>query len=95
MAVEVLSGESTFQIITGSVTTNLKTTPSRLGRLVVTNVGTTMTIDVYDHASGNNNKLVEYVSADGKMDWDLGCRTLNGIRVVLSGTIGVAFLTYS
>lgn len=60
----------------------------------VPNVGTTMTVDVYDSASTENNKVIEYVSADGKVNWRYGhgprsgLKLFHGFRVVVGGTPG-------
>ena len=63
--------------------------------LTVTNVGSSMTIDVYDSDGADENKVLEYVSADGKVNWVFdNLRFLNGIRVVVGGTVGLAALVW-
>lgn len=91
---KVSNGDSRT-ILSAAATTQVKATPGTVGRLIVGNVGTTMTIDIYDHASGNNNKIVEWVTADGKVNWELNIPCTSGIRVVVGGTPGTATLVWS
>lgn len=84
----IFTTAGTFQLRPDADTGRL----AKLGRIysfTVVNVGTTMTVDVYDSDGGEENKVIEYVSADGKVNWnfhDLKC--LYGIRIVIGGTPG-------
>lgn len=78
--------------LAAAATTQVKASPGRVKGLIVTNVGTSMTIDVYDDASANNSKVLEYVSADGKVNWQVDIPMTAGIRVVVGGTPGLAVL---
>lgn len=82
-------------IITAAETNQLKTSPGKVAQLIVGNVGTTATLDIYDDASSNSNKVFEWVSADGKGVFALQCPMANGIRVVTGGTFGLAVLVWS
>jgi hypothetical protein len=64
--------------------------PGRIYSFTVTNVGTTMTVDIYDSDSTEVNKVLEYVSADGKVNWLWrdGLKFTAGIRMVIGGTVG-------
>lgn len=66
----------------------LKTGSGILGRVQVWNVGTTMTVDIYDHGSTTTNKIWEYVSADGKINHEVNIPFGIGLRVVVGGTPG-------
>lgn len=81
-------------VVTAAETNQLLTGKGVLGRLFVPNVGTTMTVDVYDHASSTSNKVAEYVSADGKVNWELNIPIVNGIRVVVGGTPGIVVIVW-
>lgn len=81
----ILAAAETNQLVTG--TTVLK-------RVIVNNVGTTMTLDIYDHASTTTNKVFEWVSADGKMVRDLDLPINLGLRTVVGGTPGSIVLVY-
>lgn len=63
----------------------------RIKSFSVPSVGTTMTVDVYDSNSAEENKVIEYVSADGKVNWLYskdGLPLNAGLRVVIGGTPG-------
>lgn len=75
-------------IITANETNQLVTGPGILRRVIVNNVGTSVTLDAYDHASTTTNKIFEYVTADGKMVRELDIPFQNGLRVVTGGTLG-------
>ena len=102
MAARTLSGARGTEInnggqlatITVAETLQIYTGKGVLGRLMVTSVGTSMTIDIYDHASTTNNKIVEYVTADGKVNWELNLPVSLGIRVVTGGTPGIAHIVF-
>lgn len=72
--------------ITAAETNQLKTGSGKVGQVTVWNVGTSATIDIYDHASTTSNKIFEWVSADGKGTFAIQCPVANGIRVVAGGT---------
>lgn len=72
--------------ITLAETNQLKTGQGKVGHITVWNVGTTATIDIYDHATTTTNKVFEWVSADGKGTFAIQCPMDNGIRVVAGGT---------
>lgn len=82
-------------VITASETNQLKTSGGFLGRVVVWGVGTTWTIDVYDDASANNNRVWGWVSANGVGAFDLRIPMQAGIRVVTGGTAGAATVVWS
>ncbi len=91
-----------YTLLTTAATTQIKpasvTAPRSQGmlhRLLVTEVGTTMTIDIHDAASGTTTKLVTYVSADGKVNWELNIPFKNGLRVIVGGTPGRAVVVWS
>lgn len=81
----ILAAAETNQLITGS---------GILRRIVVNNVGSTMTLDVYDHASTTTNKILEWVSADGKVRAQLDIPFANGLRTVVGGTPGSIVLVW-
>ena len=65
---------------------NLKTTGGKVGQVVVWDVGSAATIDVYDDASANTNKCWGWVTADGKGTFPIQMPMKNGIRIVTAGT---------
>src|SRR5215831_14361490 len=90
-------GSQSFQgtqtaIITAAETNQLVTGAGRLRRVIVANVGTTMTLDIYDDPAANNNKIYEWVSADGKKNDNVDIPFQAGLRVVTGGTFGRAIL---
>jgi hypothetical protein len=91
---EVHTGELRSTITTNE-TNQLWTGPGKVGHVTVWNVGTTATIDIYDHASGTTNKIFEWVSADGKGTFAIQCPVVNGIRVVTGGTFGGCNIVWS
>jgi hypothetical protein len=91
---EVFEGQKATAI-TAAGTTQIKAAPGKVARVVVMNVGTTATLDIYDHASSNSNKRVEWVTADGKVNWPLHIPMANGIRAVAGGTFGLAVIVWS
>jgi len=68
-----------------------------MGKLVITNVGTTATIIAYDNASAASGSILwSWVSADGKVSIDLRARCANGITVIInSGGTVAGYITYS
>lgn len=81
-------------VITTNETNALATKPGILGRLFITEVGTTATVDIYDDPSTTNNKFVTWVSADGKVDWELNIPFSRGLTVITGGTVGRVVLVY-
>lgn len=84
-------------LITTNETNQLKVTPGKIGSVVVSNVGTTATIDIYDDLDSNDatKKVWEWVSADGKGVFALQMPMGEGIRVVTGGTFGRAVVIWS
>lgn len=64
--------------------------PGKVNKLIVTNVGTTMTVDLYDNldSGANANPIYRYVTAEGKVNIDLNVPFQNGLRCVVGGTPG-------
>lgn len=88
MATTVFSSAGTTQL-RPDATTGVLAKLGRVYSLTVVSVGTAMTIDIYDHDSANTNKVLEYVTADGKVNWSFrGLVFQNGLRVVVGGTPG-------
>lgn len=81
--------------ITAAETNQLKTGSGKIAHVTVWNVGTTMTIDIYDHGSTTTNKVFEWVSADGKGTFAIQCPINVGIRVVVGGTPGGCNVVWS
>jgi hypothetical protein len=81
-------------VITAAETNQLMTREGILRRLHIPNVGTTMTVDIYDHGSSTTNKVAEYVSADGKVNWELNIPLDVGLRVVVGGTPGIVVIVW-
>lgn len=86
---------ATRSTITAAETNQLKTGSGTLGRVQVTNVGTSMTVDIYDHGSTTTNKIFEYVSADGKINHELNLPFGTGLRVIVGGTPGIVNIVWS
>lgn len=61
---------------------------SILRRVIVNNVGNSATLDIYDHASTAQNKVFEWVTADGKMVREVDIPLKNGLTVISGGTLG-------
>lgn len=91
---EVSTGQKR-SIITAAETNILKALPGKVGQLIVANVGTTATIDIYDDPATTNNKVFEWVSADGKGVFALQCPMSKGIVVVTGGTFGRCVVVWS
>lgn len=81
--------------ITAAETNQLTTKPGKVGQVIVYDVGTTATIDLYDHASSNSNKMWGWVSANGVGVFALQLPIQAGIRVVTGGTFGGCTVVYS
>ena len=73
-------------IITANETNALKTSKGVLGRVFVTNVGATATLKVYDDPATSNNQLVDWASADGKVNWELNLPFTTGLTVITAGS---------
>lgn len=84
---EIRTGQAN-SVITAAETNQLKDSAGKVGQIIVWDVGVTATLDLYDHASGNNNKVWGWVSADGKGVFALQIPMGLGIRVVTGGTAG-------
>jgi hypothetical protein len=83
-------------IITTNETNVLKTTDGKVASVIIANVGTTATLDIYDTAAADTaNKIFEWVTADGKGTFALQCPMAFGIRVVTGGTFGRAVVVWS
>lgn len=85
----------TRSTLTVAETLQIKTGSGTLGRVHVWNVGTTMTLDIYDHGSSTSNKIYEWVSADGKRNDEVNLPFGIGLRVVVGGTPGGINLVWS
>ena len=69
----------------------------RLKSFSALNVGTTMTVDVYDSDGAEENKIIEWVSADGKVNWLFskdGLPLSSGLRVAVGGTPGKVLIEW-
>lgn len=86
MSLQLVGTAAARKDLTANGTTNIKTLPGRLGQIVVWNVGTTATIDVYDDASGGTtNHCWSWATADGKGIFALQYPLVNGLTVVVAG----------
>ncbi len=95
MAATVLgNARGSAAILAVAEANQLKTGTGLLKRIIVNNVGTTLTLDVYDHATTTTNKIFEWVSADGKVVRELGIPFQNGLRAVVTGTPGNVVLVW-
>lgn len=82
-------------VITDASTTVCKAGRGKLAHISVWNVGTTYTVDIYDDPATSNNRVWQWVTADGKVDRDLNFPMQNGITVITSGTAGGVTVTFS
>jgi hypothetical protein len=74
-------------ILTDKATYLLRTGQGKLAQIVVTNVGTTWTIDIYDAVTAASGKKIwEWVTADGKGTFAVQIPCSTGITVVSGGT---------
>lgn len=85
-------GERRTNVVNG--TTQVYTGKTRFYRLVVTNVGVSDTIAVYDATSGTSNPIVEWAAADGKTVTFVNAPVTTGIRVVASISSTRAYITW-
>src|SRR4051812_8833127 len=91
-----ISTGSWRSIITTNETNQLKDSDGKVGHVIIANVGTTATLDIYDSAVGaTTNKVFEWVSADGKGVFAIQCPMAAGIYVVTGGTFGRAIVVWS
>ena len=86
----IIASKGTFQLRPDSAA-GLGARGGRLKSFSVQNVGSSWTVDIYDSNGDESaeNKVIEYVSADGKVNWNWSKDGLvfeNGIRVVSGGT---------
>ena len=86
---------ATRSTISAAETNQLKSGSGTLGRVQVSNVGTTATLDIYDATSGTTNKFFEWVSADGKINHELNLPFGTGLRVITGGTVGIINIVWS
>lgn len=97
MPTTVASNDFTYLFSTAVSATNLKTTPGRIGRLVIYSVGNGGSVNIYDATSGTDNQLYAWVTADGKASIELDARFTTGLRIEVAGTTTApkGFITYS
>jgi hypothetical protein len=84
-------------IVVLAETNQLTASAGRLDRVVVWNVGTTFTIDIYDTATAVVSAATHiwaWVSADGKGIFNLNLPLSAGLYVVTTGTPGGVNVTY-
>lgn len=95
MAQREANANTTF--LTNNATTVIKADKAYIGKLVMTNVGTTATVVIYDNASAaSGNVLWSWASADGKVSIDLQARCVNGITIIVNNGGAVAgYVTWS
>jgi len=83
-------------VFTAAGTVQVKTGKGILGRLVVSAVGTTATVNVYDDTgAGTSNLLWSWATADGKLNQWLDVPFDNGLKVVVTGTSPTIYITWS
>jgi len=82
-------------LITDASTTVLKATRGKLAHVSIWAVGTTFTLDIYDDPVTSNNRVWQWVTADGKKDVDLNFPMANGIVAITGGTPGGITITFS
>lgn len=82
-------------VITAAETNQLKDRTGKVASIIVWDVGTTATLDLYDNASASSNKVWGWVSANGVGVFALQMPMQRGIRVVTGGTPGGWTVVYS
>lgn len=82
-------------VITAAETNQLSIATGKVAQVVVWDVGTTATLDIYDNASASSGKVWGWVSADGKGTFAIQMPIQNGLRVVSGGTFGGATIVWS
>ena len=90
-------GNDSTTYLTNNATTVIKAKAGYLGKLVITNVGTTATVTIYDNASAASGSILwAWVSADGKVSIDLKAKCSNGITIIVnSGGTVAGYVTFS
>lgn len=81
----IISSATTTQITPVGAANN---GPFLLGRLIVSNVGTGATINIYDDDDATDDLVYTWETADGKTSLELNIPMYTGIRVVTAGTFG-------
>lgn len=81
--------------ITAAETNVLKAAPGKVARVIVWDVGTTATLDIYDDPDSNDSLRWGWVSADGKGTFDLEIPMGAAIRIVTGGTFGKCTVVWS
>lgn len=83
-------------ILADKATYQLKEGQGKLAQIVVSNVGSSWTVDIYDDiATTAAKKIWEYVTADGKGTFAVQIPCKTGIRVVSGGTTaGLAVIVW-
>jgi hypothetical protein len=95
MGTEIFVGENR-SILTDKNTYSPKNKRGKLGKLIVSGVGTAWTIDIYDDPTTTNNVVYSWVTADGKVNLDLEIPLANGLTIVSGGTTaGQACIVWS
>lgn len=93
---QVQAGNDNTTFLTLNATTVIKGKSGFLGKLVITNVGTTATVVIYDNATvGSGNVLASWATADGKGPFEFKARAVNGITVVVSNSSQAGYITWS
>lgn len=81
--------------LTAAATTVIKAKPGFIGRLVITAVGSSATVVIYDNASaGSGDVLWSWATADGKGSFAMEARADNGITIVVGGS-PAGYVTWS
>jgi WD40 repeat protein len=86
MSLQLVGTGSNRTDLTATGTTHILARPGRLAQIVVWNVGTGATIDVYDDPTGTTNHCWSWATADGKGVFALQYPILNGLTIVVAGT---------
>lgn len=86
--VEVHTGSVATVFTATTAGTLLKNQIGKVGQVVVWNVGTGATIDLYDNAVGDSSgtHMWSWATADGKNIYAIQTPFKNGISVVIAGT---------
>lgn len=93
----IVSTGQNRSILTDKATYALKAAAGRLAQIVVSDAGTTWTIDIYDDpgAATSGKKIWGWVSADGKGTFAVQIPCSAGITVVSGGTTaGLAVIVW-
>lgn len=97
MSLGLVGTGSAYKIYTATQgNTNLISRPGRVAQVIVWNVGTTATIDIYDDSgTGTTNHIWSWASADGKGVFALQIPVQSGIAVTVAGTAPSFTLVYA